>query len=48
MFEWFIRGTKLDAVQIMGGVAVVLAVIWVQSQSPDLQQESAPALREVR
>jgi hypothetical protein len=27
---------------------VVAAVIWVQSQSPDLQQESAPALREAR
>jgi drug/metabolite transporter (DMT)-like permease len=48
LFEWFIRGTKLDAVQIGGGVAVVLAVIWVQTQSPDLQQESAPALREAR
>ena len=48
LFEWFIRGTKLDAVQIAGGVAVVAAVIWVQSQSPDLQQESAPALREAR
>jgi drug/metabolite transporter (DMT)-like permease len=48
MFEWFIRGTKLDAVQIAGGFAVVAAVIWVQSQSPDLQQESAPALREAR
>lgn len=48
LFEWFIRGTKLDGVQIAGGVAVVLAVVWVQSQSPDLQQESAPALREAR
>jgi drug/metabolite transporter (DMT)-like permease len=48
LFEWFIRDTKLDAVQIAGGVAVVVAVIWVQSQSPDLQQESAPALREAR
>jgi drug/metabolite transporter (DMT)-like permease len=48
LFEWLIRGTKLDAVQIAGGVAVVVAVIWVQSQSPDLQQESAPALREAR
>jgi drug/metabolite transporter (DMT)-like permease len=48
LFEWFVRGTKLDAVQIAGGVAVVLAVIWVQLQSPDLQQESAPALREAR
>jgi drug/metabolite transporter (DMT)-like permease len=47
-FEWFIRGTKIDGVQILGGFAVVLAVIWVQSQSPDLQQESAPALREAR
>jgi hypothetical protein len=39
----------LDAVQIAGGIAVVVAVILgAQSQSPDLQQESAPALREAR
>jgi drug/metabolite transporter (DMT)-like permease len=48
LFEWLIRDTKLEAIQIVGGVAVVAAVIWVQSQSPDLQQESAPALREAR
>ena len=48
LFEWLIRNTKLDAVQIAGGVAVVLAVIWVQAQTPDLQEESAPALREAR
>lgn len=43
--EWLIRGASLDSVQIAGGVAVVLAVIWVQSQTPDLQQEFSPALR---
>lgn len=47
-FEWLIRGVSLAPVQIAGGVAVVLAVIWVQSQNPDPQQESAPALREAR
>lgn len=48
LFEWLIHGTTLAPVQIAGGVAVLVAVVWVQSQSPDLQQESAPALREAR
>jgi drug/metabolite transporter (DMT)-like permease len=47
-FEWLIHGTGLAAVQIAGGVAVLAAVLWVQSQRPDMQQESAPALREVK
>jgi drug/metabolite transporter (DMT)-like permease len=47
-FAWLIHGTALAAVQIAGGVAVLVAVLWVQSQRPDLQQESVPALREVR
>ena len=47
-FEWAIHGTKLSPGQIAGGVAVLLAVVWVQSQQTDLQQESAPALREAR
>lgn len=48
LFEWIIHGTALAAVQIAGGVAVLVAVVWVQTQSPDLQQESAPALSEAR
>ena len=48
LFEWLIHGTELAAVQIAGGVAVLVAVVWVQTQRPDLQQESAPALREAR
>ena len=48
LFEWLIHGTSLAAVQIAGGVAVLAAVAWVQTQRPDLQQESAPALREAR
>ena len=47
-FEWLIHGRSLAAVQIAGGVAVLVAVVWVQSQRPDLQQESAPALRDAR
>ena len=48
LFEWLIRDTKLTAVQIAGGALVVAAVVWVQSQRPDLEQESAPSLREAR
>jgi drug/metabolite transporter (DMT)-like permease len=47
-FEWLIHGTELAAVQIAGGVAVLIAVLWVQSQRVDVEQESAPALREAR
>jgi drug/metabolite transporter (DMT)-like permease len=47
-FEWLIHGTTLAAVQIAGGAVVLLAVLWVQSQRPDLQQESVPALQEAR
>jgi drug/metabolite transporter (DMT)-like permease len=48
LFEWVIHGTALAAIQIAGGVAVLAAVVWVQTQRPDLQQEGAPALREAR
>jgi drug/metabolite transporter (DMT)-like permease len=48
VFEWLIHGTALAAVQITGGILVLAAVVWVQLQRPDLQQESAPALRESR
>jgi drug/metabolite transporter (DMT)-like permease len=47
-FEWLIHGRELAAVQIAGGVAVLAAVLWVQTQRPDLEQESVPALREAR
>jgi drug/metabolite transporter (DMT)-like permease len=47
-FEWLIHGRELAAVQIAGGFAVLAAVLWVQTQRPDLQQESVPALREAK
>jgi drug/metabolite transporter (DMT)-like permease len=47
-FEWLIHGRELAAIQIAGGVVVLAAVLWVQSQRPDLQQESVPALQEAR
>ena len=48
VFEWWIHGTKLAPVQIAGGIAVLVAVVWVQMQRPDMQQESAPALGEAK
>jgi drug/metabolite transporter (DMT)-like permease len=48
LFEWLIHGRDLVLVQIAGGVAVLAAVLWVQTQRPDLQQEAVPALREAR
>jgi drug/metabolite transporter (DMT)-like permease len=47
-FEWLIHGRPLAAVQIAGGAVVLVAVLWVQTQRPDLQQESVPALQEAR
>lgn len=40
---WVILGQALDAVQIGGGLLVVAAVIWVQSQRSALADEAAPA-----
>jgi drug/metabolite transporter (DMT)-like permease len=47
-FEWLIHGRELAPVQVAGGFAVLGAVLWVQAQRPDLQQESVPALREAK
>ena len=47
-FEWLIHGRELVPIQITGGFAVLAAVLWVQSQRPDLQAESVPALREAK
>jgi drug/metabolite transporter (DMT)-like permease len=47
-FEWLIHGRELAPVQIAGGFAVLAAVLWVQTQRPDLEQESVPALREAK
>ncbi|MEA2443523.1 MAG: hypothetical protein QOJ12_815 [Thermoleophilales bacterium] len=47
-FEWLIHGRELASVQIAGGVAVLAAVLWVQTQRPDLEQESVPALSEAK
>jgi drug/metabolite transporter (DMT)-like permease len=48
VFAWLIHDQSLAAVQIAGGAMVLAAVVWVQSQRPDLQAEAAPALREAR
>jgi drug/metabolite transporter (DMT)-like permease len=42
---WIVLGEVLDAVQIAGGMLVVAAVVWVQSQRPSLESEAAPAHR---
>jgi drug/metabolite transporter (DMT)-like permease len=45
LFAWLIHDEALAAVQLMGGLALVAAVAWVQSHRPDLEAESAPAPR---
>jgi len=45
LFAFLIHDEALAAVQIAGGLAVVAAVIWVQSQRPDLAAEAAPGPR---
>jgi drug/metabolite transporter (DMT)-like permease len=42
VFAWLIHDEALAAIQIAGGVAVVAAVVWVQSRRPDLEAELAP------
>jgi drug/metabolite transporter (DMT)-like permease len=48
VFAWFLHDERLAAVQVAGGVAVLAAVVWVQSRRPDLEAELAPPLRAVR
>jgi drug/metabolite transporter (DMT)-like permease len=43
-FAWVIHDEALATVQIGGGFAVLVAVAWVQSHRPDLEQEAAPPL----
>jgi drug/metabolite transporter (DMT)-like permease len=42
VFAEFLHDERLAAVQIVGGVAVVAAVVWVQAKRPDLEAELAP------
>jgi drug/metabolite transporter (DMT)-like permease len=44
VFAWLIHEEALAAVQIAGGCAVIVAVGWVQTHRPDLEQEAAPPL----
>lgn len=49
VFAWVILGETLDPVQLLGGAAVLGAVVWVQSRRPDLEAELAPpSLRSAR
>jgi drug/metabolite transporter (DMT)-like permease len=43
VFAWLLHDEALEALQIVGGVAVLAAVVWVQSHRPDVEAESAPA-----
>jgi drug/metabolite transporter (DMT)-like permease len=49
VFAWVILGEELAPVQLVGGAAVLGAVVWVQSHRPDLEAELAPpSLRSAR
>jgi drug/metabolite transporter (DMT)-like permease len=49
VFAWVLHDEALAPVQVLGGLMVVGAVLWVQSRRPDLEAEMAPAaLREAR
>lgn len=48
VFAWVIHDQSLTAIQVAGGVVVLAAVAWVQSQRHDIAEEAAPALREAR
>jgi drug/metabolite transporter (DMT)-like permease len=49
LFAWVLLGEELAAVQLVGGAAVLGAVVWVQSHRPDLEAELAPpSLRSAR
>jgi DME family drug/metabolite transporter len=48
VFAWIIHDQALVAVQVAGGIVVLVAVAWVQTQRPDIAEEAAPALREAR
>jgi drug/metabolite transporter (DMT)-like permease len=42
LFAWAIHGEGLSPVQIVGGLLVVAAVVWIQLQRADGDEESAP------
>jgi drug/metabolite transporter (DMT)-like permease len=49
VFAWVLHDQVLAAIQVIGGLMVVTAVLWVQSRRPDLEAEMAPpALRAAR
>lgn len=48
LFAWWIHAEALTAIQLAGGCAVIVAVAWVQSHRPDLEQEAAPPVAQHR
>jgi len=46
IIAWPVLGQDLDVAQILGGLIVVGAVVWVQIQRPAGEEEAAPAYRE--
>ena len=42
LIAWPVHGQSLAAVQVAGGLLVVAAVVWVQSQRPSFEAEAAP------
>lgn len=42
-FAWVLHGERLAPIQLVGGAAVVLAVVWVQGHRLDFEAESAPS-----
>ena len=46
IIAWPVLGQDLDVAQIVGGLIVVGAVVWVQIQRPAGEEEAAPAYRE--
>jgi drug/metabolite transporter (DMT)-like permease len=43
LLAWAIHDQALSPIQVVGGLTVVGAVVWVQSQRPQLEAELAPA-----
>lgn len=43
LLAWPIHGQVLSPIQIVGGLVVVGAIVWVQAQRPELEAELAPA-----
>ena len=45
VLAWPILNQALSPVQIAGGLVVVAAIVWIQTQRPQLEAELAPAYR---